>query len=113
MERRRNQRYPRNFALTGIDSSREVHTRMIARDLSLSGLSCTSDVCFDEMTRLALRLMLPLDPAAEPETIELEAVVVRHRPIPSNNGESRFELALFFTGIQADTRDKLRRYLGN
>lgn len=113
MERRQHERHARTFSLTGLESNREVQARMVARDLSLSGLSCTSDICFDEMTRLALQLRLPIEEMSEPETVDLEAVVVRHRPLISTNGDPRYELALFFTGVQEDARDKLKRYLGN
>ena len=113
MERRQHERHTRTFSLTGLENNREVQARMVARDLSLSGLSCTSDICFDEMTRLALRLMLPIEESADPEVVDLEAVVVRHRPLVSTNGDPRYELALFFTGVQEEARDKLKRYLEN
>ncbi len=77
--------------------------RMTTRDLSMGGLYCTSTADFPEMTRLAVRLML-----AEP--LEVEAVVVRRRPLPSS-GAPRFELALYFPWLSEEQRRRLGRFL--
>ncbi len=55
--------------------------------------------------------MLPRSHASEFESVTAEAVVVRHRQIPSTSGDGRHELALFFTKLADDDRGKLERYL--
>lgn len=111
MERREHARYPRTFELTGPDNGEGIPARMVATNLSLGGLYCTSDVRFDEMTRIGVTMMLPLGRTSETEPVSAEAVVVRHRRVPSSAGDDRFELALFFTKLTDGDRGKLERYL--
>jgi hypothetical protein len=82
---------------------------MIASDLSLGGLYCTSTSRFAEMTRLSVRLALPSQEDEPP--LDLEAVVVRQQPLQSSTGNSRYELALFFTEMTDPQRERLARYL--
>jgi len=70
-----------------------------------------SSVDFPEMTRLAIRLELPEHKTGEREPLDLEAVVVRHRPVPSIAGNSRYELALFFASMGDVQRERLARFL--
>ncbi len=85
--------------------------RMVTSDLSLGGVHCISTADFPEMTRLAVRLMLPATTGNDTEPLDIEAVVVRREPYRSVNGEPRFELALFFTHMENTDRDMLTRYL--
>ena len=112
-ERRGDPRIAAEFQLQGTSSEAGVVARMVASNLSLGGLYCTSTTDFPEMTRLAVRLLLPLAAAAgdETEPVDLTAVVVRRVEVPSSNGAKRFELALFFTEIENETKESLRRYL--
>jgi hypothetical protein len=92
-----------------------VVARMVASNLSAGGLYCTSSADFEEMTRLAVRLLLPVRRGGDGETepLDLEAVVVRRRELPSqSNGETRYELALFFTTMKDHVRQQLLQYLG-
>jgi hypothetical protein len=82
---------------------------MVSTDLSLGGLQCSSSHDYPEMTRLAVRLQLPGASAIDP--IDIEAVVVRRREVPSASGAERFELALFFTAMEDDARERLARFL--
>jgi hypothetical protein len=85
---------------------------MVANNLSLGGLYCTSTADFPEMTRLAVRLLLPSRNGARDEVpIDLEAVVVRRDARPSVSGEPRFELGLFFTSLDDEGREQIRRFL--
>ena len=91
-----------------------VVARMVASNLSAGGLYCTSSADFAEMTRLAVRLLLPIKRGAngETETLDLEAVVVRRRELPVHaSGETRYELALFFTTIEDHVRQQLVGFL--
>lgn len=109
-ERRSHARFERTFEIQQIGEGGVVG-HMVARNLSLGGLYCTSTRAFDEMTRLAVRLMLPIDGATE--SLDVEAVVVRKRAVASPEGPHRFELALFFTRVDDDQRRRLSQYLGS
>ena len=90
-----------------------VVARMVTSDLSVGGLLCVSTADFPEMTRLAVRLMLPCEQnGSDTEAVDVEAVVVRREAIRSVSGEPRFELALFFTNLRNGAREQLTRYLG-
>jgi hypothetical protein len=84
---------------------------MVASDLSMGGLHCSSSQDYPEMTRLAVRLLLPNGKRVE--TVDVEAVVVRRTELPSASGGSRFELGLFFTGLADDARSSLARFLAH
>lgn len=89
--------------------------RMRASNLSLGGLYCTSTVDFPEMTRLAVRLMLPTGTPTNAglTPLDVEAVVVRRREIPRGAAttDDRFELALFFPRLDDDQKRELARFL--
>ena len=82
---------------------------MVASDLSMGGLLCSSSKDYPEMTRLAVRLLIPNGAAGD--SVEVEAVVVRRVEIPSSSGAPRFELGLFFTGLTDHARSSLARFL--
>jgi hypothetical protein len=87
---------------------------MVTDNLSLAGLQCTSCTDFPEMTRLAVRLMLPkADDGRDPsDAIDVEAVVVRRSSLDeSSAGEARYQLALFFTGMDDSAKQRLASYL--
>jgi hypothetical protein len=82
---------------------------MVASDLSLGGLHCSSSQDYPEMTQLAVRLLLP--DGSRVETLDVEAVVVRRMELASSSGAPRFELGLFFTGLSDDARARLTKFL--
>ena len=82
---------------------------MVASDLSMGGLLCSSSQDYPEMTRLAVRLLLPN--GRKRETLDVEAVVVRRMELPSSSGAPRFELGLFFTGLTRRRALALARFL--
>jgi hypothetical protein len=89
---------------------------MTANNLSVGGLYCTSTADFPEMTRLAVRLMLPVERGnpAETEPLDLEAVVVRREQLDSHSGgEPRYELALFFTRVDDEARERLSGFVAS
>lgn len=86
--------------------------RLMTCNLSLGGLYCTSRIRFAEMTRLALRMILPGSGPDAGAPIDIQAVVVRCREVPSRtNGDPRYELALYFTQVDDEAKDRLGRYL--
>ena len=114
-ERRAHERHPTELAMQGSPDQGGVVARMVARNLSLGGLYCTSTTDFPEMARLAVRLMLPMqngNPEEEElQPVDLEAVVVRREEMPGRTGKPRFDLALYFTNVDEITREQIRRYL--
>ncbi|HEX4825955.1 MAG TPA: PilZ domain-containing protein [Candidatus Polarisedimenticolaceae bacterium] len=108
-ERRSHARFRHQFEIEGPRDGAGAAARMVASDLSLGGLQCSSSHDYPEMTRLAVRLQLPSGTSAEP--VDLEAVVVRRRELPAAAGGGRYELALFFTSMNDDARERLARFL--
>jgi len=112
-DRRLHPRLVTTLAAQGTPEEGGVVARLTARNLSLGGLYCSSSVDFPEMTRLAVRLLLPLDGATEAVPLDVEAVVVRREETPAASGNGRYELGLYFTKLDATAREHLKRYLGH
>ncbi len=113
-ERRIHERHAINVNLQGTPDHGGIVARMVASNLSLGGLYCNSITDFPEMTRLAVRLMLPIDPSeTEGEPVDLEAVVVRREEVRGTNGQPRYDFALYFTNIDASAQEQLKRYLNH
>jgi hypothetical protein len=113
-ERRAHPRIPANLELQATPEKGGVVARMTAENLSVGGLYCTSNADFPEMTRVAVRLMLPISHNGRHSTrpLDIEAVVVRREPLPSgSNGEDRYKLALFFTSMDDIVREQLQSFL--
>ena len=109
VERRTHARFPQTFEIEGPKDGAGHTARMVASDLSLGGLYCSSTHDFPEMTRLAVRLQLPGPRGLRP--VDVEAVVVRRETRGSASGSARYELALFFTGMSDAARDLLESFL--
>ncbi|MBD3868361.1 MAG: PilZ domain-containing protein [Acidobacteria bacterium] len=106
-ERRAHERIDHTLEFEGFHSDQKAVARMVASNLSVGGVYCTSCTDFPEMTRLGVRMSLPHN-----GNLEVEAVVVRRRELPSpSGGDDRFELALFFTSITAEQKEMLTGYL--
>lgn len=112
-ERRAHQRVDTTVQVQGTPEEGGAVASMVANNLSLGGLYCTSPADFPEMTRLAVRLMLPLGGGDPPELepLEVEAVVVRREKKVSESGESQYELGLFFTGMDDEARKRLETFV--
>lgn len=114
VERRAHARFERTVNAEGAEGNGGAVARMVTRDLSLGGVYCISAEDFPEMTRLAVRLLIE-DPGRSngPEPLDVEAVVVRRRELPSKTQSSKFELGLFFTGMSDVARERLARFLAS
>jgi c-di-GMP-binding flagellar brake protein YcgR len=112
-ERRSHRRVDTRVELQSAPDSGEVVARMVTSNLSAGGVQCVSSVDFPEMTRLGVRLMLPSDDGAPGDLspVDVEAVVVRRRVLAPLAGESRYELALFFTRVDDESRRFLARFV--
>jgi len=114
-DRRAHPRYERELEIESGNGSGVVLARMLSRNLSIGGVSCISSQDIPEMTRLSVRLMLPQSPTPDAvvEPLDVEAVVVRRRPVDSpSGGNERYELALFFPKLEAQQKRRLRDFLG-
>lgn len=114
VERRAHPRIQTEFQLQGSPEAGGVVARMVANNISLAGLQCTSSSDFPEMTRLAVRLLLPSSNGSESgtESLDVEAVVVRSVEAQSaTTGSPRFELGLFFTGVDDETKQRLASFI--
>ncbi len=111
-ERRTHPRFDTSLQLQGMPEEGDVVARMHATNLSLGGLYCTSTRDIAEMTRLGVRLMLP-NGNGEASPVDLEAVVVRRRELSAGcaDGADRYELALYFTNVAPEARERLSSYL--
>lgn len=111
-DRREHERVPVSVELEGAHPEHGVKARMTASNLSLGGMYCVSSHDFPEMTRLAVRMMLPEDGRSPRNPVDLEAVVVRREQAPSpTGGNHHYHLALFFTRIADDDRVAIADYL--
>ncbi len=111
-ERRVHERHAIHVNLHGTPDRGGIVARMVASNLSLGGLYCSSTTDFPEMTQLAVRLMLPIQQSeTDGEPVDLEAVVVRREELKAANGQPRYDFALYFTNIDGSTREQLKRYL--
>ena len=113
-ERRAHERHDTRIDIQGTADAGGAVARMVASNLSLGGLYCTSTTDFPEMTRLAVRMMLPLPQEAgevQSEPVDVEAVVVRREKRNGSNGDARYDLALYFPNLPETTRDQIQRYL--
>jgi len=109
VERRSHARFSHRFEIEAPQDDQGTVARMVASDLSLGGLHCSSSQDYPEMTRLAVRLLLPN--GSRVETLDVDAVVVRRMELASSSGAPRFELGLFFTGLSDESRARLARFL--
>ena len=112
-ERRAHERLSTSLDLQGTPGDGGIVARMTASNLSLGGLQCTSAAGFPEMTRLAVRMMLPVV-GSEEEPLDVEAVVVRCEEIDNSSvGDARYRLALFFTGLEDSARERLAEFISS
>jgi hypothetical protein len=115
-ERRVHPRYPRSLELSGSPARGGSPALLVASNVSLGGVYCTSDQDFPEMTRLAVRMTLPPRPGrrSEPEPLDLSAIVVRRlelAPGRERAERARFELALLFHELTPPQRERLAELL--
>jgi hypothetical protein len=113
-ERRAHRRHDTELSMHGTSEEGAVVARMVAKNLSLGGLYCTSARDFPEMTRLAVRLMLPDPGNGGTEPLDVEAVVVRREELAEgSNGDQRYELALYFPSLKRAAKRRLEGFLAS
>ncbi len=112
-ERRYDQRREVRFPI-----ETEGHFNNYSDNIGRNGLLCYTKKHIDEMTLLDMRFQLPLedsrmDELAEAGWIECKGVVVRCEPVVRNQGEKRFEVAVYFSDISDDHKSLLDQYVRN
>jgi len=81
-------------------------------DLSVGGLSCTSQAYLAPMTKLALALELPATGGNGGAVVEGEAVVVRSDPPHASAAHTGgYRIALFFSRMEEKHRRWLHEFL--
>ena len=110
VERRAHARFPKTVDLEGKSPDTGATARMVASDLSLGVLYCTSAADYPEMTRLSVRMALPNGDRSN-GNVDVEAVVVRRKELNSSSGTPRYELALFFPRLDDVQRERIARFL--
>lgn len=83
------------------------------KDLSLSGICCTTEFQLPEMTRVGIILNLPeargrFQPK---EPIKCEGAVVRCEEKEAGDAGTVYDLAIFFTDIDSDSRNVLKSFI--
>ncbi len=107
-DRRVHPRVARSLEFEGVHAGGTA--RLVATNLSLGGVYCTSDRDFPEMTKLSVRLLLPEEDAGSKNgALDVDAVVVRRERAALNPGA--FELALLFPSLTELQRSRLSRFL--
>ncbi len=104
-DRRRAPRFQADLPVTL--SGRDVDASARLKDISALGLCCQFPEAVPEMTLVQVRLDL-----AKEQDFLAEGAVVRCEPIPGGKGDPRYEVAVFFTNIDKDSRKCLDAYLG-
>ncbi len=89
----------------------ETADRVSVKDISASGVCCHSDHELPEMSLVRLELLLPGEegPLAE-VPVRCAGAVVRSEPIPESTYPS-WEVALYFTEISDQDRDRIRAFV--
>ncbi|UCF80242.1 MAG: PilZ domain-containing protein [Acidobacteriota bacterium] len=106
-ERREHPRFPARLPVK--TTGPEGEFELVTGDVSLGGIKCHTSHHIPEMTRMALRIELPLEEGSE--WITPKGVVVRIEPSEPVPGHSDYRVALFFLELSDADRAKLSRYL--
>ena len=87
----------------------DMHHRLTARNISCSGVLCHVNHFIPEFTELGLKIQLPLDSG---ETLlDLKGVIVRVDPQEREEGRADYEIAVFFSEIDAETQELIGRFI--
>jgi hypothetical protein len=110
-ERRSDPRFDVRLPLRiGIDNS-QIATN--TKNLSSSGVYCQVDRFVPVMTKISLKMMIPLieDGKKVEKNVEAKAVVVRIRPEAADEITNFYQVGLFFTEIADQDREFIKKYL--
>jgi len=118
VERRRAARYDARLnlkVLIGPDGVEEEIDGLATVNVSASGLYFHAKNWIEPMTKLALSFDVPVDSedATAIRPVECEGIVVRVMPEEPESHDDTYEVAVFFTTIDAESLHHLECYLEN
>ena len=89
-----------------------VDTITQSLDVSASGIYCKVTKHIPLMTRVRILLTLPgKSPDSDPDTMDVEGIVVREHPVIENGRVHHYDLAIFFEALLPKHRKKLAHYI--
>jgi len=106
-ERRRTPRTASRLSMVLSDQTREMATR--TENISASGANCVLTKCLPLMTKLEIRLELPLKPRAK--RITCRGVVVRVNPPTPSPKQATYQTAIFFHDVSERDRSALDAFI--
>lgn len=118
VERRRAARYDAHLnlkVLIGPEGVEEELDGLATVNVSASGLYFHAKNWIEPMTKLALSFDVPVDPedSSMLRPVECEGIVVRVMPEEPDSAADTYEVAVFFTTIDAESLHHLESYLEN
>lgn len=109
-ERRRHPRSRTGFALE-IEGQKEPGISHV-ENISQSGVLCHIGRPIDEMTIMAVTIVLPSrGETANENQVECEGVVVRCEPTEGSDGKEFYRVAIFFMHISDEARSRIARFV--
>ncbi|MFH1061419.1 MAG: PilZ domain-containing protein [Candidatus Omnitrophota bacterium] len=110
-ERRTDKRFDVQLPIKIGGSDFEIATD--TKNISSTGIYCQVDRFLPVMTRLCLKMSIPLieNNRKVEKNIDCKAVVVRIRPESRLEHINSYQLGLFFTDIKSQDRELISRYL--
>jgi len=116
VERRKSERYDAHLNLKvhlGAEDLDEQLDGIATINVSASGLYFESKKWIEPMTKLALSFDVPVDPndGSKLEEVACEGIVVRVAPEEEDPAVPSYEIAVFFTTIDAESLHHLESYL--
>lgn len=81
-------------------------------NISCSGVLCRMDKNLPLMEKLFISIELP-DGDGDAYSLECEGVVVRTEPFECECNGSEYQVAIFFTHLEDDTRHRISQYVEN
>ncbi|MGB2629680.1 MAG: PilZ domain-containing protein [Candidatus Omnitrophota bacterium] len=114
-EKKERRKYPRvkddNIAIKLSGDGFDTITQSL--DVSASGIYCKVSKHIPLMTRVRLVLTLPgKNSDSDPDTMDVEGIVVRGHPVIQNGRVHHYDLAIFFDSLLPRHRKKLIHYIG-
>ncbi len=106
-ERRSAPRLSSRLPIVLSEDSREVVTH--TENISASGANCVLTKCLPLMTKLEIRLELPLKPRAK--RITCRGVVVRVNPPTPSPKQATYQTAIFFHDVSERDRSALDAFI--
>jgi hypothetical protein len=102
-----------SLSISGAEAAGTGAARLQTINISTSGAYIESDRFLEPMTKLALQLELPVvaGDGEEMALVACEGLVVRTTPEVETAGQKAYEIAVFFTHLEAGAAEVLERHI--